>query len=143
MSLGLVPFLGLCCPCADIVSQINYPSKGKARDGGTVFATSGRKDYMAALFTRYLEAPADGIYTFYLLSDDASELHIGNKKVIDNNGEHKYQMRERAGQIALKAGKHSFWVGYTEINLLNGLRLDWEGPGFERELVPSKALWHN
>jgi hypothetical protein len=128
---------------ADFVSQINYPSKGKAREGGTVFATSGCKDCVAALFTGYLEAPADGVYTFYLLSDDASEFHIGSEKVIDNNGEHKCQMRERAGQIALKAGKHSFWVGYTEINLLNGLRLYWEGPGFERELVPSNALWNN
>ncbi|MFQ6082230.1 MAG: PA14 domain-containing protein [Candidatus Aminicenantia bacterium] len=126
----------------DIVSQINFLSLGIPRNGGVEFATSGRRDNVAALFTGYLEVPTDGVYTFYLLSDDASELYIGDERIIDNNGEHKMQMRERAGQIGLKAGKHALRVGYTEINLLNGLRLYWEGPGFSRELVPASVLCH-
>ncbi|MFQ6094329.1 MAG: PA14 domain-containing protein, partial [bacterium] len=121
----------------DTVPQLNYSASPDE------FATSGRADSLAALFTGYVSAPVDGIYTFYLLSDDASELHIGDEEIIDNNGEHEMQMRERAGQIGLKAGKHALRVGYTEIDQLCGLRLQWEGPGFPREFVPDSRLCHS
>ncbi len=126
----------------DVVPDIDYPSLGKARTGGTEFATSGRKDRVAARFSGYLTAPKDGIYSFYLISDDASELRVGGKKVVVNSGEHRYQMRERAGQIGLKAGKHKIEIGYTEIDLLNGLRWCWEGPGLSRAFVPASKLAH-
>jgi hypothetical protein len=124
----------------DSVAQINFLNKGKAREGGCAFATSGRWDALAAEFKGFIAAPADGVYTFYLISDDASELRIGSTRVIDNSGEHAYQMRERAGQIALRAGRHAIRIGYTEIDKLNGLRLYWEGPTFARTLVPASAL---
>jgi hypothetical protein len=135
-------FSGLTPYKTDAVPNLDYPSLGRARSGGTEFATSGRRDKVAARFSGYLTAPADVIYTFYLISDDASELRIGGRTIIDNDGEHRCQMRERAGQVGLKAGKHSIEVGYTEISLLNGLRLGWEGPGFARAMVPASALRH-
>ncbi len=128
----------------DTVSTIDYYlPRGLVRYGGEEFATSGRRDSLAALFTGYVDVPVAGIYTFYLLSDDASDLYIGNTKVIENYGEHWCQMREQAGQIGLKAGKHAFSVGYTEINGLNGLRLCWEGPDFEREIVPPARILYS
>lgn len=135
-------FSGLTPYKTDTVALVNYPAKGKLRDGGCEFATSGRWDDVAAEFKGFIAAPADGVYTFYLISDDASELRIGSTLVVENNGEHICQMRERAGQIGLKAGRQAVRLGYTEINLLNGLRLYWEGPGFARALVPASALSH-
>jgi hypothetical protein len=126
----------------DIVPDIDYylPRGGVRR--GVEFATSGRTDSVAALFTGYIDAPEDGIYTFYVLSDDASDVYVGHEKVVENYGEHWCHMRERAGQIGLKAGKHALSIGYTEISGLCGLRLYWEGPGFERELVLPASLGH-
>jgi hypothetical protein len=126
----------------DVVPDLNYRSLGLPRLGGTEFATSGRKDKVAARFSGFIVAPADAIYTFYLISDDASELRIGGRTIIVNDGEHRCQMRERAGQVGLKAGRHSIEVGYTEITLLNGLRLGWERPESERAFVPASALRH-
>lgn len=126
----------------DVVPDIDYylPRGGIRR--GVEFATSGRTDRVAAWFSGYIDVPEDGIYTFYLLSDDASDLYIGNEKVIENYGEHWCSMMERAGQIGLKTGKHSLSVGYTEITGLCGVRLYSEGPNFQRELVPASKLSH-
>ena len=127
----------------DIVPDIGYylPRGGVIRHG-MEFATSGRTDSVAALFTGFIDAPEDGIYAFYLLSDDASDLSIGDEKVVENYGEHWCSMVERAGQVGLKGGKHELSVGYTEITGLCGLRLYWEGPNFGRELVPASKLFY-
>ena len=81
------------------------------------FATSGRTDSVSAWYTGYIEAPEEGVYTFYLLSDDASDLYIGSEKVVENYGEHWCHMRERAGQIGLKAGRHSLSI----VNVILGI----------------------
>ena len=121
---------------ADIVSQINYIHTTGA------FASSGLADWVGAVFEGYLQAPIDGVYTFYLSSDDASELYIGEEKIIQNLGEHVLHMRERAGQVSLKAGMHKIVIKYEEFDKMNGLRLYWEGPGFDRQIVNPTALYH-
>jgi hypothetical protein len=127
----------------DIVSEIDYYLPRGGIRHGVEFATSGRTDSVAAWFTGYIDVPENGIYTFYLISDDASDLYIGSEKVIENYGEHWISMIEQAGQIGLKAGKHSLSIGYTEISGLCGLRLYWEGPNFERERVSASRLFHS
>lgn len=65
--------------------------------------------------TGYFNAPADGIYTFSVLSDDGCVLSIDNEVVVDNDGPHS--ATEKAGQKVLAKGLHE----------LKALYFDWNG----------------
>ncbi|QEM03271.1 family 20 glycosylhydrolase [Mucilaginibacter rubeus] len=60
----------------------------------------------------YIDVPTDGIYSFYLTCDDGGVLYIGDKTVVDNDGNHSAQ--ERSGQVALKMGVHPFKLDFIE-----------------------------
>lgn len=60
----------------------------------------------------YIDVPTDGIYSFYLTCDDGGVLYIGDKTVVDNDGNHSAQ--ERSGQVALKIGAHPFKLDFIE-----------------------------
>ena len=64
--------------------------------------------------TGYLEVPADGIYTFALLSDDGSTLTLDGELLGDNDGAHSSV--EIIVQKALKAGLHPIEVRYFDCN---------------------------
>lgn len=66
------------------------------------------------VITGYINIPADGIYTFALLSDDGSVLSIDGATVIDNDGAHS--PREIIGQKALAKGMHPIKVEYFDHN---------------------------
>jgi len=71
-----------------------------------------RDEEFGLLFDGYLLVPASGIYTFYLTSDDGSDLRVAGVSVIDNDGPHG--PTERSGQIALEAGVHAIAVRYFQ-----------------------------
>lgn len=91
-------------------------------------------------FQGMINVPEDGIYTFFTHSDDGSTLTIHNQIVVDNDGPHGPQ--ERQGQIALKAGFHPLQVKYFEAGGGEALRVMIEGPGFEKQEIPSSMLKH-
>lgn len=72
------------------------------------------KGNIGLVITGYINVPADGIYTFALLSDDGSVLTIDNAIVIDNDGPHS--PREIVGQKALAKGLHPIDVKYFDHN---------------------------
>lgn len=79
-----------------------------------VLIPDGAKGNIGLLFDGYLNVPADGIYTFSLLSDDGSILNIDGDKVIDNDFGHS--PREISGQKALKKGLHKLHARYFDHN---------------------------
>jgi hypothetical protein len=97
-------------------------------------------DYFAVEFEGYVDAPRDGMYTFYTASDDGSMLHIGKELVVDNDLPHG--MLTAAGRINLKAGKHRIRVGFFESRGGQGLEVMWEGPGIEKQPIPASMLSH-
>jgi hexosaminidase len=98
-----------------------------------------RDDHFALRFTGYLKVPTDGIYTFYLVSDDGSRLWIGSDLVVDHDGLHSAS--EQFGQIILKAGMHPISVAYFEAGGAQHLEVNYAGPGISRQPVPASALW--
>jgi hexosaminidase len=60
----------------------------------------------------FLDAPEDGIYTFFLTCDDGGRLVIADREVVDNDGLHAPQ--ERNGQVALRKGLHPFALDFIE-----------------------------
>ncbi|MEK7477069.1 MAG: family 20 glycosylhydrolase [Candidatus Coatesbacteria bacterium] len=92
------------------------------------------------VFAGYVDVPRDGLWTFTLSSDDGSQLFVGDKMVVDNDGLH--QMDGVKGEIALKAGKHAVKVFFFQKEGGADLELAWEGPGLKkRQVVPAKAWW--
>ena len=103
-------------------------------------ALARRESDFALAFKGYFHAQSDGVYTFYLTSDDGSTLWIGDELLVDNGGFHS--PRTVAGSIALKAGWHPIYIGYIQARGARVLSLEYRGPGIARCPVPGSALCH-
>ena len=101
-------------------------------------APKQREERIGFRFTAFLRVPADGRYTFHTASDDGSRLMIDGQLVVDNDGEHA--TTERKGQIELKAGDHPMLVTYHNLGGPAELRVQWEGPGLNRQDIPPAFL---
>jgi alpha-mannosidase len=89
----------------------------------------------------YIEVPTDGLYQFFISSDDGSKLHISDSLVVDNDGLHG--SGDVAGEIALKAGVHALAIDMFQSKGGRDLTLSWRGPGFEKTPVPNEQLFHS
>ncbi|MFC1502019.1 chitobiase/beta-hexosaminidase C-terminal domain-containing protein, partial [bacterium] len=99
-----------------------------------------RQDDFGLVFKGYIRVPADGIYTFYSDSDDGSQLVVGSDLVVDNDYTHG--MTEKSGEIALAAGFHPFKLTFFQGMGGKGLEVRYEGPGVEKQEIPSKAFFY-
>lgn len=91
-------------------------------------------------FKGVLEVPADGEYTFWLNSDDGSQLQLDGQRLIDNDGEHA--PAEKSAKVTLKAGPHSFALLFFQNGGGHELALRWAGPEFTRRPIPATAFKH-
>ena len=108
-----------------VVESVSIPEKVKGNIG--------------LVLTGYLEVPADGIYTFALLSDDGSTLMLDGELLGDNDGAHSPV--EIIVQKALKAGLHPIEVRYFDCN--GGvLQMELVNEKGEKEVLPSAWLKH-
>ena len=97
------------------------------------------KGNIGLVMTGYLEVPADGIYTFALLSDDVSTLTLDGELLGDNDGAHSSV--EIIVQKALKAGLHPIEVRYFDCN--GGvLQMELVNEKGEKEVLPGAWLKH-
>lgn len=112
------------------VPNLNYASTTGA------IATSGRTNLVAAIFSGYFIAPVAGKYTFYVQSDDGSNMYFGNTRTVSNDGVHG--MTERNGYIYLAAGTHPFRIEYFDNTGSGGIIASVVGPtgsGLETKAV--------
>lgn len=116
----------------EIVAQLNYPASVAP------FAGSGRASFVGARFDAFIIAPAPGIYTLYLASDDGSRLTLGDEVLIDNDGVHT--MIERSAAVGLSAGAHRVRIDFFERTRSAGLIVSWQGPGIAKQVI-GPANW--
>ena len=90
-------------------------------------------------FDGFIKVRLDGIYTFYLLSNDGSTLDLNDDILIDNDGGHG--ANEMFATIALKSGFHKFKVLYFQQGGGKAFTVSWQGPGFEKHEIPPDALF--
>ncbi len=114
----------------------------KKTDVISLFEYSPREneEYFGFRFTGFIKIPKDGVYTFFTKSDDGSQLFIGEKMVVDNDGLHGAY--EQQGDVALKAGLHPIKVNFFEKTGGDFLEVGWKGPGFDKQLIPAEVLFH-
>jgi hypothetical protein len=91
-------------------------------------------------FSGLIEVPSTGVYSFYTISDDGSQLYVDNEKVVDNDGQHGDL--EKTGRIALNKGKHPFRVLYFQSTSGINLKTYIEGPGLEKQEIPALLFSH-
>jgi len=97
-----------------------------------------RESVFALEFDGLIDIPADGIYTFYLSSDDGSTLQIGDRMVINYDGYHGNS--EMDGQTALAKGLHPFSVKYFDGGGGKSLNILYEGPGIVKQNIPGNLF---
>ena len=80
-----------------------------------------------------------GTYEFRLVSDDGSELFIGDQLVVDHDGLHGDTAKD--GSITLGTGVHPLLINYFEAGGGERLTLSWRKPGDPGfTVVPTSAL---
>ena len=97
-------------------------------------------EYFAFQFQGYLHVPEDGLFQFYVASDDGSRLYIGNEIVVDNDGLHG--PTEVMGRILLEKGFHPIRVDYFQKTGGVDFEVAYSGPGIDKQPIPSKVLFH-
>ncbi|MCA9290693.1 MAG: hypothetical protein KDA25_06170 [Phycisphaerales bacterium] len=116
----------------EVVATVNFPSTNGA------FAGSGRADDVGAVFTGYVDVPETAVYTLFIESDDGSRLLVGDTMLIDNDGLHG--MVEKAGAIALAAGRHTVRIEFFERGGGAGLIARIAGGGLSKQVIGA-GMW--
>ncbi len=115
-----------------------------AKKSGTIptFDISVRDqiEYFGFEYAGFIKIPVDGVYSFYLDSDDGSQLFMGEKLVIDNDGLHGLQ--ERSAAFPLGAGYHPLRVKFFDKTGGDGLVVSIKGPGLEKQKIGEAMLFH-
>jgi alpha-L-arabinofuranosidase len=91
-------------------------------------------------YSGYLKIDADGLYDFFLTSDDGSKLTIDNDDVVLNDGLHA--MVELPGTVYLKKGYHTISVSFFQAGGGSGLKLMMQAPGKEKVPVNDEMLYY-
>lgn len=113
---------------------------GKTGVAGTPdLSIRNRDNNYGVRFAGYIQIPADGVYTFYVNSDDGSKLYIGSTEVVNNDGGHG--PTEKSGTIGLKAGKHALTIPYFQGSGGQTLTVSYSGPGIDKQLIPAAAYY--
>ena len=124
--------------------MVNEFLKLKPLKSGTVpdFTIQPRESeqFFAFIYDGFIRIPKDGLYTFYLATNDGGRLLIDNRLLINNDGLHP--LAEIYRPVALKAGIHPVTVQYFQEGGGKGLKVSWQGPGIGKEEIPPSVLFH-
>ncbi|HEY9165755.1 MAG TPA: alpha-L-arabinofuranosidase C-terminal domain-containing protein [Candidatus Kryptonia bacterium] len=98
-----------------------------------------RDENFGIQYDGYIKIPSDGMYTFYLNSDDGSALYIDNMTIVTNDGRHA--PKEESGSDVLRAGYHKITVTFFQASGGMELAASIEGPGLQKSAIPSDMLF--
>ena len=94
----------------------------------------------AMVFEGYLNVLKEGLYTFYLESNDGSILILNDHKLIDNDGAHG--VHTKSASTSLRRGFHKLKVKYFQKGGGKALKVLWEGSDLKKEEIPGSVLYH-
>ncbi len=103
-------------------------------------AKKQRAERFAFRFEGYVLVAQDGLYDFFLKSDDGSTLWVDNREVINNDGSHGAV--EKNGKTVLRKGYHSIKVLYFDGGGDNELKVSFQPDGGRKEELRAGSLWH-
>ena len=119
---------------AELLTKIDTNTTGS-------FYAGGPADNFAVRYNGKISIETAGSHTFYLTSDDGSQLYIDGVLVVNNNA--VQASTQKTATINLAAGEHSIEVRYFEKGEAAVLDLDWSGPGFPRKQMTFDGVVDN
>lgn len=143
LALNVMPGLRFECVEGDFTQVPDFDRERVAASGtaaGFDVAKRTRDTGFALRFRGFVRVPKDGVYRFWVESDDGSRLWIGDTLVVMNDGLHG--AREESGQIALAGGLHPIVVGMFQQSGDLALNVSYSGAGIARQPIPASALFH-
>lgn len=96
------------------------------------------KTNWGARFSALIDVPWAGNWTFYVNSDDGTELWINGESVVQNHGMHG--MVEISGSVNLTEGFHDLWLEFYQGGGPHGLKLSWSTSNLSKTIIPTSAL---
>lgn len=97
------------------------------------------KDHFAFVFDACIKIPANGLYRFYLSSDDGTALYIDGLLIINNDGSHSTHLEK--GFAALENGYHKIKVLYFDDTMGNNLNVGISGAKIRKMDIPDQMLF--
>jgi mono/diheme cytochrome c family protein len=112
------------------------PLKTGPVTGLDAIAFAGRSENVVVCLDGFLHVPTAGTHRFLLGSDDGSRLFIGDRLVVDVDGNHGHM--ERQGEIDLPPGTHPLRIEYFQGS--GGSSLDAQVAGPDGRRLPLVAV---
>jgi BNR repeat-like domain/PA14 domain/Chitobiase/beta-hexosaminidase C-terminal domain len=110
-----------------IVSNFSIPSKEMETN-------------FALIYDGMIQIHEDGLFNFYIESNDGSVLFIDDEKVIDNDGSHK--ATEEMVSISLMKGMHKITLKYFQAGGGKKLKVYWSSKDFDKKKITDSLLFH-
>ncbi len=95
--------------------------------------------YYGFEFDAWFYAFKDGVYTFWMSSDDGAKFFIDNKELINNDGCHGTV--EKNFQVGLKKGFHKVYVPYFNALYAGNISINYRAPGKLKEKMDKNAMF--
>jgi hypothetical protein len=96
------------------------------------------EDYFAYEFRTWIKIPEKGVYSFYTISDDGSQLYVDDQLVVDKDWSHIVRMD---GKVALEAGFHELKVLYYEATWGQKLEIGYSSKKIRDQKLPENSLF--
>lgn len=127
-----------------ILSTADITKIGELRKSGTyptLQITDGEgKDHFGYVFTGCMLIPETGLYSFCLMTNDGSDLYIGDTMACDNDQHNGYHAAY--GSIFLQKGYHKYTLRYFEGYGGESFGIQWRVPGSPAHVdLPSEVLF--
>jgi hypothetical protein len=94
----------------------------------------------AFIYDGYIKIPRDGVYTFYLLTNDGGVLYLDGKRFIDMDGPRTASPMSKT--IRLKKGTYKIGEKYFQMGGGFENTVSWKGPGIRKQVIPPEVLFH-
>lgn len=107
-----------------------------------LIGSSDDSQFVLARFTGELEVPKEEAYTFYMIGDDGFRLYIDDELVIDF-WQQAWDKEQVSEPITLTAGRHDIRVEYLQGWGGAYVKLQWESPSIEKQVVPEAVLYQS
>ncbi len=117
-----------------IESDLQYSSSSQSYPG----LDDRFKNDWGGRFSGLIDIPDAGNWTFFITSDDGSELWVDGQSLVANHGSHG--MTERSNYLQLSEGLHDFKIEFFQGGGPHGLQLSWQGPNQSKALIPPTAF---
>ena len=123
------------CIRDSLESNLAYSSSSQAYQG----LDNRFKNDWGARFSGLIDVPDTGNWTFYLTTDDGSELWLDDTSIVQNYGSHG--MREFSHTLMVEQGLHDFRIEFFQGGGPHGLEFSWEGPNTSKSIIPASAFF--